>query len=232
MATLPWLKSRLAAIGMNAGTPVTKISDGLPVRSALFETGSGRYVASRQTAAAVILSKNGRNISLSLFPSGQSGHLAGVVSDEEAPYVEKDQIVRLGAEVKKIRDLPPEVRYTFRARNAAPWTVSLHEATHVWGESDRHRLQLAAALVGKPFVIRRFSSPEVEVRFFAADIRSGMELCLTHLTPSDVPNDYIGVRGPDQEILMHRRHADHVYVRLCDVCWSCGACMAEILPTG
>ena len=230
MATLPWLNAQLAEIGINAGTPVTKISDGLPVHSALVEAGNGRYVVSRQTAAAVVLAQDGRNISLCLLAPGQSGRVAGILPTGNPPTVVKDQIFHLGADVKKIRDLPPEVRYTIRTSDLAAWTVSLHTATHVWGESDRLELQLAAALLGKPFVLRRFSAPEVEARFFAAGIRPGMELCLTHLTPSDVPDDDIGLRGPDQQILLPRRLADHVYVRLCDVCWSCGACMAENLP--
>ncbi len=226
MATLPWLDAALAAIGLNAGTRVTKVCDDLPVRSALVETGTGRYVVSRQTAEAVVLEQNGSDISLCLLGPGQSGRVAATLSPGNRPTIGKDQIFHPGAQVKKIRDLPPEVRYTIRAPNLAAWTVSLNTATHVWGESDRRNLQLAAALVGKPFVLRRFSAPEAKTRFSAAGIHPGMQLFLAHLTPSDVPHDAICVKGPEQQILLPRRLAGHVYLRLCDVCWSCGACMA------
>lgn len=121
----------------------------------------------------------------------------------------------------------PQVRFIFQVQDGRKKEISLDTATHVWGLSGKRRVQLAAVYMGETFTVKSFSSPDVKDRFLAWGMGKDVRLVLRRIEPVDSKIPYMEVEGRAQKILIPQAYSDHIYVRACDICWSCGACMVS-----
>lgn len=223
---LPELMERFEVLGLPRDSPITKIADFNQTRAVLVKTTKAQYVLSREMAANLVLQRDGVVVSLGLLEAGQSGKFLGSLYGRNDPFYQRGEILTQGMRVEKIRDLP-SLRFVFQVHEGRMQTVSLDEAIHVWGSSRGRRGQLAAVFLGGKFTIESFSSPGVKDRFLASGMEPGVKLHLRGMEPNDSRASYMEIKGPSHDILLSRTHTDHIFVRACNVCWSCGACMVN-----
>lgn len=223
---LPELMERLEDLRLPRDSPITKTAALTQARASWVKTTKAQYVLSREIAAALVLERDGVAVSLGLLTAGQSGRVLGFLCGRDDPFYKGGKFLAPGMRVEKIRDLP-FVRFKFQIQDGRMQTVTLTEATHVWGASGGRHGQLSAVFLGGTFIIESFSSSEVRNRFLASGMGPGIKLQLRAMDPVDSSAFYIKITGTSQAFLIPYTHADHIYVRACNICWSCGACMVN-----
>jgi hypothetical protein len=178
-------------------------------------------------AASIILQRNEVAISLGLLAAGQNGTVIDNFSGQERQFLLNQRgILSPGMRVEIIKYLP-HVRFTFQVQDGREKEISLDTATNVWGLSGERHVQLAAAHMGDAFTIKSFSSLDAKDRFLAWSMGKDVRLVVRRIEPVDPKISYMEVEGSAQKILLPQAYSDHIYVRACDICWSCGACMVS-----
>ena len=218
--------SRFEDIGLHRDSPITKVEAHAQVKPVWIEAGMGMVVLNRKTAASLVVLSNDRLLSLSLLPAGQKGIVKGMLSEPDNlfhPYRDTGDLAP-GMAVERIKDLP-QARFTLQAPNGQFKNISLGATAHVWGRYGGKSIQLASVPLGRMFMIESFSSTGVRDRFNAWGMGKATKLRLKAILPVDPKVPYMRIEGPVQEILLSWADANSIYVRACDICWSCGACM-------
>ena len=223
---LPDLMARLETLGLPRDSAVTKVDAHTRSRAAWVKTAKGAHILDGKAAASLVVRKDGRWVSLGLLAAGEGGVVAGILAgrEERSLLHQGEDVLPPGMRMEMVRGLPL-VRFTFQFQNGRLKHVPLCAATRVWGLSGGRRVQLAAVLVGEIFTVESFSSSRVNDRFLACGMGKGMKLRLKGIHPVDAETSHMIIEGPAHRFLISYADAGHIYVRACNICWSCGACM-------
>ena len=176
----------------------------------------------------MVVRKDGRWVSLGLLAAGEEGVVAGILAGQEkrSQLHQGEDLLPPGMRMEMVRELP-RVQFSFQVRDGRLRHVPLGAAAHVWGMSGGRRIQLAAVLVGEIFAVESFSSSRVKDRFLAWGMGKGVKLRLKGIHPVDAETSHMIIEGPAHRLLISHADAGHIYVRACNICWSCGACMND-----
>ena len=224
---MPDLMAWFEDLGLRRDSPITKTVDNAQVQGAWVKTVKGQYVLGGDLAAAIIFYRGEVATSLGLLTAGQSGIVSNILYGQDTlSLFRQGAILSPGIQVEIIKYLP-SVRYTVQAKNGREKEISLDAAAHVWGVSGEKHVQLAAVYMGETFIVKLFSSPGVKDRFLSWGMGKGVRLSLRRIDSVDSMIPYMEVEGTAQKILLPKGYADYIYVRVCEICWSCGACMVS-----
>ncbi len=221
----PDLMSRLEDIGITRNDPIKKTNGRFNPRAAWVKTNKGSFILNRKITASLVVQLDETTSSLALVSAGQKRIIVGHVGEQRHPC-RATNVLSPGMHVETIRTLP-EAIFTFQAKDKIVKTVSLNTATHVWGLSRGKHVQLATVLLGETLTIESFSSSCVKKRFMDWGMEPGITLQLKRIFPATPKTLYLKIEGPAYEILISQANANYIYVRACNICWSCGACMTS-----
>ena len=225
----PKLATQLRQLGVTEDTEVIKKNRKVVLKPALIQAKAGSLILSEgMTAEMIIQRSNGRLSSLALLRTAEPGTFKGCVDGYNLEKFLDHLNLRIGDAISFERRLP-SFEFIINHNNRKTVRMSLDQATRIIGTVNDWRGQFAAVQLKQVFKVDAIEEKAaVETRIKPGDLLSlkALEKAMAH---ANIFANTVALRIEDHsELIFTEQAAAHVFVRTCDICWSCGECQANL----
>lgn len=221
----PKIAYQLQQLGISEDTEVIKQNRQVVLKPTLVKMKTDSLILSESMTAETIVERSGgRLISLALLPSAESGTFKGCVDGYNLEQFLGHLNLCLGDAISFERHLPSVAFIaTHNIENTVRFT--LDQAARITGTVNDWRGQFAAMQLKQRFKVEAIEGKAAaELR-----IKPGDRLLLKALEKAtayaNIITNAVVFRIEDHsELLFTEETAAQIFVRACDICWSCGEC--------
>lgn len=225
----PKLASQLRQLGISEDTEVIKQKRNVALKPVLIRANAGSLILSEaMTTEMIIQRSNSRLASLALLRNSESGTFKGCIAGYNLEQFLGELNLRTGDAVSLERRLPI-ADFIVNHKNKKMVRLTLDQAARLIGSVDNWRGQLAAVLLNQEFKVESIEGMALsQPRIKPGDMLSlrALEKATAHV---DIFANVVALRIKDHsELLFTEQTAAHIFVRTCDICWSCGECQSNL----
>jgi hypothetical protein len=224
----PKLASQLWQLGISEDTEVIKQNRQMALKPVLIRANAGSLILSEAMATEMIIQRsNSRLASLALLRNSESGTFKGCIDGRNLAQFLGHLNLRTGDAISFERHLPSvELIPTLNIDKTV--RLTLDQAARVTGTVSDWWGQFAAVQLKQEFKVEAIEGKTAaELRIKPGDLLY-LKALEKATARSTIFTNAVALRIEDHsEFLFTEQTAAYIFVRTCDICWSCGECRVD-----
>lgn len=225
----PKLAAQLRQLGIDEDAEITKQDRQALLKPALIEGKKGSLILSAaMTAGIIIEGDDDRLVSLTELHRAESGSFKACIDGSNLEQILGDLGIVTG-DVIFFERILPAVEFIAIHNNEKTIRLSLDQAARILGIVNAHRCQFAAIQLNQRFTVDSiFGNGPVEAWVKPGDM---LELKAMEKVKvfANTPTNAVVLDVEDRlKLLVPEQSAALIFVRTCDICWSCGECQVTL----